>query len=61
MFPKKNKLTRIHPYKNIFEYTTEKEISAWMHRPMRNFLEDPPTYPWLPPTPLVQFNLNYKE
>lgn len=54
-------LTRIHPYVNKHEYEAEKFLSVMFKRPMKTFVEDPPTYPWLPPTPLVQFNLNFKE
>ncbi len=54
-------LTRIHPYVNKHEYEAEKFLSIMFKRPMKTFVEDPPTYPWLPPTPLVQFNLNFKE
>lgn len=31
------------------------------HRPVRTFIKDKPTYTICPPTPLVQFNLNFKE
>jgi len=59
--PKLKALTRIHPYKNKFAYDTEKELASWMKRPMRNFEEDHPFYPWLPPEPTVNFHLNFKE
>ncbi len=51
-------LTRFKPG---FEEQTEKELAAAFHRPPRTYKEDPPFYPWLPPTPKVQFNLNYKD
>ncbi len=43
------------------ERETEKQLATWMHRPQRHFFDDPPTYPWLPLTPLANFDLNYKE
>ncbi len=52
-----HKLTKIKPG---FEYDTEKELSRIFKRPMRTFHEDPPFYPWLPPEPRVNFNLNFK-
>lgn len=57
---KKTKLTVIKG----FDWETEKQLSQWMHRPMRKFLEDAPYYPWLPPTPKVprvNFDLMFSE
>lgn len=48
-------------FKPGFEQQTEEELAKAFKRPVRKFKEDPPFYPWLPPTPLVQFNLNYKD
>ena len=50
-------LTRFKPG---FEEDTERELSIIFRRPMRTYKEDPPFYPYLPPTPKVCFNLNYK-
>lgn len=49
--PKKNR--RLTPY----EQQTDLEIAKWLRRPVRTFFNDPPFYPWLPPEPLVQFDL----
>lgn len=43
------------------ELETEYEICSWLKRPPRSFFNDPPTYPWLPPEPVVNFKLNYTE
>ncbi len=56
--PHRNRLTRFKPG---FEEQTEKELAIIFHRPPRTYKEDLPFYPWLPPCPLVQFNLNYKD
>ncbi len=48
------------PFKPGFEQQTELELSQAFKRPPRKYKEDPPFYPWLPITPIVQFNLNYK-
>jgi len=47
-------------FKPGFEQETEKQLAEAFKRPIRKFKEDPPFYPWLPPAPLVQFNLNFK-
>lgn len=46
---------------NSKEMETEFELCKWMKRPPRTMLHDPPFYPWVPPTPLVNFDLKYKE
>lgn len=43
------------------EREQEKEIAAIFKRPPRDFILDHPTYPWLPLTPLANFDLNFKE
>lgn len=48
---------RFHPW----EWDTEKECCRIFRRPPRHYFHDPPTYPWLPPTPLANFDLNFKE
>lgn len=48
-------------FKPGFEQETEEQLAQAFKRPVRKFKEDTPFYPWLPPTPLVQFNLNYKD
>lgn len=40
---------------------TELEICKWLHRPPRTYFKDPPFYPWLPPEPVVNFELKYTE
>ena len=50
---------RLTRFKPGFEQQTEYEISVIFCRPMRTYKEDPPFYPWLPPEPKVNFNLNY--
>lgn len=55
----KTKLTPITGY----NYIVEKELAAIFDRPMRTYLEDIPTYPWMPPapkTPRINFDLNFK-
>lgn len=42
------------------EFETELEIAKWLKRPVRTFVNDTPFYPWVPPTPLVNFDLGYK-
>lgn len=42
------------------EFETELEIAKWLKRPVRTFVNDAPFYPWVPPTPLVNFDLGYK-
>lgn len=43
------------------EFQTELEISKWMLRPPRTYFYDPPFYPWLPPEPVVNFDLKYNQ
>lgn len=43
------------------EFETELQISKWMKRPPRSFVNDMPFYPWCVPEPVVNFALNYKE
>lgn len=46
------------------EYEQELEISKIFHRPPRQYVYDPPFYPWLPPAPIVpfvNFSLNFKD
>lgn len=43
------------------ELETEKILASIFHRPMRTYLKDPPFYPWLPPEPVVNFELNYQK
>lgn len=45
---------------NAWEQQQEKEDAAVWKRPQRNFIFDPPTYPWCPPEPYVNFELKYK-
>lgn len=41
------------------EQEEEKLIASIFKRPQRHFIFDPPTYPYFPPEPKVNFNLNY--
>lgn len=43
------------------EKEMEKEVAAIFKRPPRDFIFDFPTYPYVPPTPLANFDLNFKE
>ncbi len=43
-----------------WELQEEKELAGIFKRPMRKYIYDKPFYDWLPPTPLVNFDLNYK-
>lgn len=43
------------------ELQTEIELARIFKRPVRTYYYDHPFYPWLPPTPLVNFDLKYKE
>ena len=36
-------------------------LASIFKRPVTPYIYDPPFYPWLPPTPLVNFDLNYKQ
>ncbi len=38
----------------------ENQLAQAFSRPPRLFKEDTPFYPWLPPTPRVNFALNFK-
>lgn len=45
------------------EMQDEIELAAIFRRPVRSFIFDVPTYPFIPPAPIVpmvNFNLNYK-
>ncbi len=55
-----NRTIRMTTFKPGFEQDTEEELARAFKRPVRKFKEDTPFYPWLPPTPIVNFNLNYK-
>ncbi len=55
-----NRICSLTRFKPGFELETERELSIIFHRPPRTYKEDPPFYPWLPPEPYVNFNLNYK-
>lgn len=43
------------------EKEDEKILASIFKRPQRDYIYDAPTYPWLPFTPLANFDLNYKE
>lgn len=45
---------------NSWELQEEKEIAKLFGRPMRTFIRDIPFYPGIPPEPLVNFDLNFK-
>lgn len=53
--PKKNR--RFTPE----EFADELEIAKLFKRPPRTYFYDPPFYPWLPPEPVVNFELNYNK
>lgn len=39
----------------------QERIDAYIwKRPRRTFIKDPPTYPWCPPEPYVNFDLGWK-
>lgn len=42
---------------NVYEYAHELDVAKWMKRPPCQFIYDAPFYPWLPPEPLVNFDL----
>lgn len=42
------------------EMQWERQDAAFLKRPLRHFIKDPPTYPYTIPEPLVNFNLNYQ-
>ncbi len=54
---KQKKNRRLNPK----EFADELEIAKIFHRPPRNYLYDLPYYPFFPPTPLANFDLNFKE
>lgn len=44
---------------NSWEQNEERELASIFKRPQRQYIYDPPFYPWLPPEPYVNFDLNY--
>ncbi len=60
MFAAPTRHPRIRKFKPGFETDTEREMAIAFCRPPRTYFTDLPFYPWLPVTPVVQFNLNYK-
>lgn len=42
------------------EFETELQLCKWMKRPPCTMIFDKPFYPWVPPEPVVNFDLNYK-
>lgn len=44
-----------------WELQEEKELSRIFMRPERRYIFDKPTYPFFPPTPVVNFALRYKD
>lgn len=42
------------------EYADDLELAKLFCRPPRNYLYDLPFYPYLPPTPIANFDLKYK-
>lgn len=57
MFETKPKNRRFTPQ----EFQTELELSKIFKRPPRTFIHDPPFYPWLPPEPIVNFDVKLQE
>ncbi|BAF76074.1 hypothetical protein [Torque teno midi virus 5] len=51
---------RVKPFDPGCDWETEQECAKAFCRPPRKYKNDPPYYPWLPPTPIVNFHLNYK-
>nr|UHS18325.1 MAG: hypothetical protein [Gammatorquevirus sp.] len=47
-------------FKPGFEQETEEQLARIFKRPVRTFKHDTPFYPWLPPSPIVNFHLNFK-
>lgn len=43
-----------------WEQQEEAEIAKIFKRPQRKFIFDPPFYPYLPPEPKVNFDLNFQ-
>lgn len=58
LFPEvvKRKNRRFTPW----EEQEEKELASIFKRPRRTFFYDDPFYPWLPPEPKVNFDLNFQ-
>nr|UHS18278.1 MAG: hypothetical protein [Betatorquevirus sp.] len=44
-----------------WDWETELQLCKAFKRPMRTFKNDPPYYPWLPPEPIVNFDLNFNK
>lgn len=44
---------------NKYERIHERDVAIAFCRPMREYVKDPPFYPWLPPEPYVNFDLKY--
>lgn len=42
------------------EQADDLELAKLFKRPLRNFINDKPYYPWLPYTPVANFNLKYQ-
>lgn len=42
------------------ERADDLELAKLFKRPVRNFINDTPFYPWLPYTPIANFNLKYQ-
>ncbi len=59
-FTTANRCDGMNTFKPGFEQETEWELSLAFKRPPRKFKHDPPFYPWLPPEPRVNFQLNYQ-
>lgn len=53
MFECKIKNRRFRPH----ELVDELHLARIFKRPVRTFIRDPPFYPWLPPEPLVNFDI----
>lgn len=43
------------------DWETELFLAKMFRRPLRTYTHDKPYYPYLVPTPLVNFHLNFKE
>lgn len=56
LFPPQKKNRR----RNAKEWEEELLMSRIWKRPPVPMIYDPPFYPWVPPTPLVNFDLGYK-
>ncbi len=55
-----NRFNGVRPFKPGFEQQTEKELAIAFCRPPRTYKDDRPFYPWLPITPKVIFDINFK-